>query len=218
MKIYSSYGINEFVICLGYKGYLIKEYFANYFTHTADVTLDLNDNSTQVHRQRSEPWRITLVDTGAETQTGGRIRAVRPFLDPDEPFCLTYGDGVADINVGKLVAFHRAHNGKATITAVAPPGRFGALALDGDMVTSFVEKPVGDGGLINGGFFVLHPSVIDLISAPETIWEREPLEQLAAAGELRAWHHRGFWQPMDTLRDKQLLEGLWEKGAPWKVW
>lgn len=218
MKMYTAHGLNEFIICLGYKGYMIKEYFANYSLHSADVTLDFNDNSMHIHRQRSEPWRITLVDTGATTQTGGRLRAVRPFLDDDQPFCLTYGDGVADIDIGKLIEFHRGHGRKATITAVAPPGRFGALKLDGDRVAGFAEKPAGDGGLINGGFFVLHPSVTNLIAGPDTIWEREPLEALSAQGELHAYHHRGFWQPMDTLRDKQLLEGLWEKGAPWKIW
>ncbi|PKB14540.1 glucose-1-phosphate cytidylyltransferase [Novosphingobium kunmingense] len=218
MKIYSAHGVNDFVICLGYKGYLIKEFFANYYLHSADVTLDLNKNAMEVHRQRSEPWRITLVDTGATTQTGGRVKAISPYLKPDEPFCLTYGDGVSDVDITALMAFHKAHGGKASITAVAPPGRFGALDLDENRVTSFTEKPAGDGGLINGGFFVLDPSVIDLIDAPETIWEREPLERLAADGELHAYHHEGFWQPMDTLRDKQHLEALWQKGAPWKVW
>lgn len=218
MKIYSAHGVRDFVVCLGYKGYVIKEFFANYFLHTADVTFDLEDNSTTVHAQRSEPWRITLVDTGAATQTGGRIKAIRSYLDPCEPFCLTYGDGVADVDISALVAFHRSHGRKATITAVSPPGRFGALGLDGSSVTGFVEKPAGDGGLINGGFFVLEPSVIDLIDAPETIWEREPLERLAAEGELQAFNHAGFWQPMDTLRDKQLLEGLWAKEAPWRAW
>ena len=219
MKIYSSYGVNEFVICLGYKGYLIKEFFANYFLHTADVTIDLADNSMQVHHKRSEPWKITLVDTGSDAQTGGRLKAIEPYLRPGEPFCMTYGDGVADIDIGKLIAFHRAHGKKATITAVAPPGRFGALELDGNEVTNFVEKPSGDRGVINGGFFVLDPSVIDLIADSETIWEREPLEQLAADRQLVAFHHDGFWQPMDTLRDKQHLESLWqEKSAPWKVW
>ena len=219
MKIYSSYGVNEFVICLGYKGYLIKEFFANYFLHTADVTIDLADNSMQVHHKRSEPWKITLVDTGSEAQTGGRLKAIEPYLNPGEPFCMTYGDGVADIDIGKLIAFHRAHGKKATITAVAPPGRFGSLELDGDEVANFVEKPSGDRGVINGGFFVLDPSVIDLIADSETIWEREPLEQLAADRQLVAFPHEGFWQPMDTLRDKQHLESLWqEKCAPWKVW
>ncbi|GAA0731501.1 MULTISPECIES: glucose-1-phosphate cytidylyltransferase [Sphingomonas] len=218
MKIYSSHGINDFVICLGYKGYMIKEYFANYFLHTADVTLDLSKNSMEVHQNWSEPWRITLVETGMDAMTGGRLRAVRQYLEPGTPFCFTYGDGVADIDVTAQLAFHRAHGRKATITAVAPPGRFGALEFEGDSVRSFVEKPAGDGGLINGGFFVLDPSVVDLIDAPETIWEREPLERLASSGELMGYRHDGFWQPMDTLRDKQHLEALWAQGAPWKSW
>jgi glucose-1-phosphate cytidylyltransferase len=218
MKIYSAHGVNDFVICLGYKGYLIKEFFANYFLHSADVTIDLAQNSMEVHEKRSEPWRITLVETGADTQTGGRLKAVRRFLADDEPFLFTYGDGVADVDVTAQLAFHRSHGRKATITAVAPPGRFGALEFDGDKVTSFREKPAGDGGLINGGFFVLEPSVVDLIEAPETLWEREPMEQLAADGDLVAWRHDGFWQPMDTLRDKQHLEQLWQDGAPWKTW
>jgi glucose-1-phosphate cytidylyltransferase len=218
MKIYSAHGVNDFVICLGYKGYLIKEFFANYFLHSADVTIDLAQNSMEVHEKRSEPWRITLVETGADTQTGGRLKAVRRFLADDEPFLFTYGDGVADVDVTAQLAFHRSHGRKATITAVAPPGRFGALEFDGDKVTSFREKPAGDGGLINGGFFVLEPSVVDLIEAPATLWEREPMEQLAADGDLVAWRHDGFWQPMDTLRDKQHLEQLWQDGAPWKTW
>lgn len=218
MKIYSSHGINDFVICLGYKGYMIKEYFANYFLHTADVTLDLSKNSMEVHQNWSEPWRITLVETGKDAMTGGRLRAVRQYLEPGTPFCFTYGDGVADIDVTAQLAFHRAHGRKATITAVAPPGRFGALEFKGDSVRSFVEKPAGDGGLINGGFFVLDPSVVDLIDGPDTIWEREPLERLASSGELMGYRHDGFWQPMDTLRDKQHLEALWAQGAPWKSW
>ena len=218
MKIYSSHGINDFVICLGYKGYQIKEYFANYFLHTADVTIDLSHNQLEVHENWSEPWRITMVNTGEDTQTGGRLKAVRRYLDGDEAFCFTYGDGVADIDVSAQIAFHQNHGRKATITAVAPPGRFGALEFEGDLVRSFKEKPAGDGGLINGGFFVLHPDVVDLIDGPATIWEREPLERLAGAGELVAYVHQGFWQPMDTLRDKQLLEHHWEKGAPWKSW
>ena len=219
MKIYDAGGITDFVVCLGYKGYVIKEFFANYFLHTADVTVDLSNNSLQVHRSRSEPWRITLVETGADTMTGGRLGAVRPYLDPDEPFCLTYGDGVADIDVAALIAFHRAHGRRATITAVAPPGRFGALEFAGDKVTAFREKPAGDGGHINGGFFVAHPGVLDLIDGPNTVWEQAPLETLAAQGELVAWRHEGFWQPMDTLRDKLLLEDLWQRGqAPWKIW
>lgn len=219
MKIYSAYGINDFIICLGYKGYVIKEYFSNYFLHTADVTIDLEENRMEVHRKRGEPWRITMVDTGADTMTGGRVKAIGQHLDPGEPFLLTYGDGVADINIADLIAFHRSHGRKATITAVAPPGRFGALAMDSNEVTSFQEKPAGDGALINGGFFVLDPSVLDLIDGPHTIWEREPLERLAASGELHAFKHEGFWQPMDTLRDKLYLEELWQTGAAaWKVW
>ena len=218
MKIYSAHGVNDFVICLGYKGYMIKEFFANYFLHSADVTIDLAQNSMEVHEKRSEPWRITLVETGADTQTGGRLKAVRRFLADDEPFFFTYGDGVADVDVTAQLAFHRSHGCKATITAVAPPGRFGALEFEGEKVTSFREKPAGDGGLINGGFFVLDPSVVDWIDAPETLWEREPMERLAATGELVSWRHDGFWQPMDTLRDKQNLEQLWQDGAPWKIW
>ncbi|RYH03783.1 MAG: glucose-1-phosphate cytidylyltransferase, partial [Alphaproteobacteria bacterium] len=218
MKIYSAHGVNDFVICLGYKGYIIKEFFANYFLHAADVTIDLVQNSMEVHEKRSEPWKITLVETGAETQTGGRLKAVRRFLNEDEPFFFTYGDGVSSVDVTAQLAFHKAHGQRATITAVAPPGRFGALEFDGDKVTSFREKPAGDGGLINGGFFVLDPSVIDLIETPETIWEKEPMEHLAASGEMVAFRHEGFWQPMDTLRDKQNLEQLWQDGAPWKIW
>jgi glucose-1-phosphate cytidylyltransferase len=219
MKIYSTYGIHDFIICLGYKGYVLKEYFANYFLHMADVTLDLSKNSMEVHQNWSEPWRVTLVETGEATMTGGRLKAIRPYLDEDEPFCFTYGDGVADIDIGALVAFHKSHGKRATITAVAPPGRFGALEFDGALVKSFREKPLGDGGKINGGFFVASPSVLDLIDGPGTIWENEPLERLATGGELAAFHHDGFWQPMDTLRDKLYLEQLWTSGqAPWKVW
>ena len=218
MKIYASAGVNDFVICLGYKGYMIKEYFANYFLHNADVTLDLTRNEIEIHENWSEPWRITLVETGAEAMTGGRLKAVRRYLDTDEPFCFTYGDGVANIDVAAQLAFHGGHGRKATITAVAPPGRFGALQFEGDLVSGFKEKPAGDGGMINGGFFVLDPSVIDLIDGPDTIWEREPLEQLASSGELAAYRHDGFWQPMDTLRDRQHLEDLWANGAPWKRW
>ncbi len=218
MKIYSHYGLNDFIVCLGYKGYMVKEYFANYFLHTADVTIDMVNNTTQVHHKRSEPWTITLVDTGATTMTGGRLQAIRPYLDQNEPFCFTYGDGVADIDIGKLIAFHRAHGRRATMTAVAPPGRFGALDMDGDRVASFREKPAGDGGLINGGFFVADPSVLDLVDGPATIWEQGPLERLARDGDLMAYRHDGFWQAMDTLRDKHHLEDLWRTGAPWKVW
>lgn len=220
MKIYSAAGLNDFVICLGYKGYVIKEYFANYFLHTSDVTIDLRGgNGMEIHYTRSEPWRITLVETGAATMTGGRLAAIRPYLDPDEPFCFTYGDGVADIDVAELVRFHKAHGLRATITAVSPPGRFGALAFDEGRVTDFHEKPAGDGNQINGGFFVLDPSVIDLIRGPETTWEGEPLERLARGGELMGYRHDGFWQPMDTLRDKLYLDELWNTGsAPWKRW
>lgn len=220
MKIYSSAGFNDFVICLGYKGYMIKEYFANYFLHTSDVTIDLrNGNGMEVHATHGEPWRITLVDTGPDTMTGGRLGAIRDYLEPDEPFCFTYGDGVADIDVAELVQFHNSHNASATITAVSPPGRFGALQFDNERVVDFREKPAGDGGLINGGFFVADPSVLDLIDGPSTVWESGPLEQLAHSGNLMGYHHDGFWQPMDTLRDKQYLESLWVSGdAPWKRW
>ena len=218
MKLYSAHGVNDFIVCLGYKGYLIKEYFANYFLHTADVTIDLANNSIDVHQKRSEPWRITLVDTGEETMTGGRIKAIKPYLKDGDPFCLTYGDGLSSIDITALIAFHKAHGRKATISAVAPPGRFGAIEFDGDRVHNFREKPDGDGAFINGGFFVAEPSVLDLIDGPQTLWEREPLERLAASGELMAFRHSGFWQPMDTLRDKIALEELWRTGAPWKCW
>ena len=218
MKIYAAHGVNDFVICLGYKGYMIKEWFANYFLHTADVTIDLRKNAMEVHHQRSEPWRVTLVETGPETMTGGRLKAIRPYLTEGEPFCFTYGDGVATVDISALLAFHRNHGKRATITAVTPPGRFGALEFDGDLVTSFREKPAGDGGLINGGFFVADPSVLDLVDSPDTIWEREPLEKLAADHDLVAFRHDGFWQAMDTLRDKLHLEDLWKEGAPWKIW
>lgn len=219
MKIYASHGLNDFVICLGYKGYVIKEFFANYFLHLADVTIDLGCNSVKVHQAKSEPWKVTLVDTGALTQTGGRLKAVGKHLSDGEPFCFTYGDGVSDIDITAELKFHRAHGRKATIAAVAPPGRFGALQFDCDSVVGFREKPAGDGGLINGGFFVLDPSVIDLIDGPETLWEEGPLEALAHSGELVAYRHTGFWQPMDTLRDKHLLERMWAEGnAPWKCW
>jgi glucose-1-phosphate cytidylyltransferase len=219
MKIFSAHGIDEFIICLGHKGYMIKEYFANYFLHTADVTIDLRDNSQKVHQNWSEPWKITLVETGANAMTGGRLKAIRSYLQPGQPFCFTYGDGVADIDIGKLIAFHKTHGKRATVTAVAPPGRFGALEMDNELVTAFREKPAGDGGLINGGFFIADPSVLELIDGPDTIWEQEPLERLAASRELMAYHHDGFWQPMDTLRDKLYLEDLWNAGgAPWRMW
>jgi glucose-1-phosphate cytidylyltransferase len=211
--------LNDFIICLGYKGYMIKEYFSNYYLHMSDVTIDLTKNAMEIHQNQAEPWRITLVDTGAEAMTGGRLRAIRPYLDEAEDFCFTYGDGVADIDIAGLIAYHRRHGRRATITAVAPPGRFGALEFDGDVVTRFREKPEGDGGRINGGFFVASPSVLDLVDSPEVIWERGPLETLAAAGDLVAYRHDGFWHAMDTLRDKLHLEDLWSRGAaPWKTW
>ncbi len=218
MKIYAAHGVTDFIVCLGYKGYMIKEYFANYFLHTTDVTLDLANNKMEVHQNRSEPWKISLIDTGANTQTGGRLKAIRPFLTEGEPFCFTYGDGVSTVDVTALLAFHKSHGKKATITAVSPPGRFGALEFDGHMVRSFREKPDGDGGLINGGYFVADPSVLDLVTTPDTIWEQKPLEALAAMGELASWRHTGFWHPMDTLRDKIYLEQVWQEGAPWKIW
>lgn len=219
MKIYSHYGINEFIICCGYKGYVIKEYFANYFLHMTDVTFDLSNNNMRVHKLKAEPWKVTLVDTGDETMTGGRLKRVAAHIDDHEPFCLTYGDGVSDVNIGQLIEFHKHHGLEATITATYPPSRFGALHIENDKVTSFKEKPKGDGGRINGGFFVLSPRVLQQIEGDLTIWEREPLERLAENGQLAAYTHDGFWQPMDTLRDKTLLENLWQSGeAPWKVW
>lgn len=218
LKIYSSHGINDFIICAGYKGYVIKEYFANYFLHMSDVTFDMSNNSMEVHRKKAEPWRVTIVDTGDETMTGGRIKRVRDYLN-DETFCCTYGDGVGNVDISALVAFHRKNGLKATLTGVQPPGRFGAIELNGDKVLSFQEKPQGDGSWINGGFFVLEPSVLDLIPGDATFWEKEPLEGLAAAGQLGIFRHSGFWRPMDTLRDKHELESLWEKRmAPWKCW
>ncbi len=219
LKIYSAHGINDFIICLGYKGYVVKEYFANYFLHTSDVTFDMQNNRMEVHERHAEPWRVTLVDTGEHTQTGGRLKRVSPFLNPDEPFCFTYGDGLSDIDIGASIAFHKAHQASATISAVTPPGRFGALRVNDDHVQAFEEKPAGDGGMINGGFFVLNPEVIDLIDGDHTVWEKYPLETLASQGRLVAWSHQGFWQPMDTLRDKNHLEELWRTGrAPWKIW
>jgi len=218
MKIYSSFGISDFIICCGYKGYVIKEYFANYFLHMSDVTFDMSNNEMFVHERKAEPWRVTLVDTGNETQTGGRLRRVRDYIGAED-FCMTYGDGVSDINVKALIDFHAGHGGLATVTAVQPPGRYGALKIDNNLVEDFLEKPEGDGAWINGGFFVLSPQVIDLIDEDATVWERGPLEQLAKRNELRAFHHNGFWQPMDTLRDKMALEALWVEGkAPWRVW
>jgi glucose-1-phosphate cytidylyltransferase len=218
MKIYSSYGINDFVVCLGYKGYIIKEYFANYFLHMSDVTFDMKSNEMKVHSNKSEPWTITLVDTGEETMTGGRLKRAKKFLN-DETFCFTYGDGVSDVNISALVEYHKGHNFPATMTVVQPPGRFGAVILDDEKVSKFSEKPKGDNTWINGGFFVLEPSVIDLIKGDESVWERYPLEKLAERNELRAYRHDGFWRPMDTLRDKLYLENLWNTNkAPWKVW
>lgn len=219
MKVYAHHGINDFVICCGYKGYLIKEYFANYFLHSSDVTFDLANNSVEVHERFAEPWRVTLVDTGENTMTGGRLKRVAPYLKNEERFCFTYGDGLSNVDIGALLAHHQEQGKIATLTAVWPPGRFGALKIEGHAVTSFHEKPKGDGLSVNGGFFVLTPKVFDYIAGDETIWEREPLESLAAAGELTAFAHRGFWQPMDTLRDKVHLEELWATGqAPWKAW
>ena len=219
MKIYSHFGITDFVICLGYRGYLIKEYFANYFLHNADVTIDARNNEVKYHTAKGEPWRVTLVDTGEQTMTGGRLKKIAPYLTPGEAFCFTYGDGVADIDVSRLIAFHRAHKKRATLTAVIPPGRYGALALENDRVVRFTEKPAGDNTFISGGFFVLDPSVVDLIDGDDTPWESAPLERLAAGGELMAFRHAGFWQPMDTMRDRTHLEQLWASGnAPWKIW
>jgi glucose-1-phosphate cytidylyltransferase len=217
MKIYSAYGFTEFLICCGYKGYQIKEYFANYLLHMSDVTVDMKKNAFEVHSRKAEPWRVTLVDTGERTQTGGRLKRISPYLAGD--FCMTYGDGVASIDIRKLVEFHKSHGKLATITAVQPPSRFGVLQLEGDLITTFIEKPTGEGGWINGGFFVLSPKVPDLVEGDDTIWERAPLETLARQRELKAHFHTGFWQPMDTLRDKNHLEELWQSGrAPWKVW
>ncbi len=220
MKIYSAHGINEFIVCCGYKGYVIKEYFANYFLHMSDVTFDMEKNQMEVHQRHAEPWKITLVDTGENTMTGGRLKRVAPYLQGEETFCFTYGDGVSDVNITRLVEFHRAHGLQATLTATDPPGRFGAIDIHPDQrVASFKEKPKGDGGMVNGGFFVLSPKVIDLIVDDQTSWEREPLERLAESNQLKAYAHGGFWQPMDTLRDKVYLEELWANGkAPWKVW
>jgi glucose-1-phosphate cytidylyltransferase len=218
LKIYSAHGVNDFVICLGYKGYLIKEYFANYFLHMSDVTFDMANNQMEVLQRHAEPWRITLVDTGEDTQTGGRLRRVRPYVG-EEDFCFTYGDGLSNVDITALVAFHKEQKVLATLTATQPPGRFGALEMEGAHIASFHEKPQGDGSWINGGFFVLSPKVIDYIDSDDTIWERAPLERLAREKQLCAYPHSGFWQPMDTLRDKNLLESLWQSGrAPWKVW
>lgn len=219
MKSYSAHGVNDFLICCGYKGYIIKEYFANYFLHMSDVTFDMVYNRMEVHEQKAEPWRVTLVDTGEDTMTGGRLRRVKDYLKDEESFCFTYGDGVADVDITASISFHRAHGKLATVTAVLPPGRFGALARDGNAVRGFIEKPRGDGGWINGGFFVLSPKVLDYIEGDSTSWEIEPMARLAAENQLQAFEHTGFWQPMDTLREKNLLEDLWASGkAPWKQW
>src|SRR5688572_18519856 len=218
MKMYAAHGIADFVVCLGYKGYAIKEYFANYFLHRADVTFDLAQNRLEVHSGRAEPWRVTLIETGTDTMTGGRLKRVADHVG-GEPFCMTYGDGLADVDLRKLVEFHRRNGKMATVTAVRPPGRFGALDVVGERVTGFREKPLGDGAWINGGFFVLEPKALELVRDASTVWEREPMEWLAANGQLAAYRHEGFWQPMDTLRDKKVLQSLWDSGrAPWKVW
>ncbi len=218
MKIYSSYGIHDFIICLGYKGYVIKEYFANYFLHMADITFDMTENSTIIHQNIKEPWKVTLVETGEKTMTGGRLKRIADYLDTED-FCLTYGDGVANIKIDALLAHHKKNNTLATLTATQAPGRFGALQTTGAKITGFKEKPKGEGGWVNGGFFVLSPKVIDYISDDQTAWEEEPLEKLSSEGQLSAYYHDGFWQPMDHLRDKNFLEELWVKGeAPWKVW
>jgi glucose-1-phosphate cytidylyltransferase len=219
MKMYSSHGINDFVICCGYKGYVIKEYFANYFLHMSDVTIDMRSNQMNVHQKRAEPWSVTLVDTGDESMTGGRLGRVAQYVKDEKAFCFTYGDGVGDIDISATIAFHEKHGKDATLTATYPPGRFGALDIRNGKVESFKEKPKGDGAMINGGFFVLSPKVLKHIKGDDTTWEQEPLMQLAADGQLMAYEHQGFWQPMDTLRDKHLLESLWAKGtAPWKTW
>jgi glucose-1-phosphate cytidylyltransferase len=219
MKSYSAHGINDFVICCGYKGYIIKEYFANYFLHMSDVTFSMQENHMTVHQKRVEPWTVTLVDTGVNSMTGGRLKRVQNYLKDEEEFCFTYGDGVADVDITKLIKYHKKKQTLATVTAVFPPGRFGSLEMSNGKVDVFKEKPRGDGAMINGGFFVLSPKVIDLIKDDQTIWEKEPMAQLAYDGEMSAYEHNGFWQPMDTLREKNYLEELWEKGnAPWKIW
>lgn len=218
MKTYSYYGINDFIICLGYKGYVIKEYFANYYMHMSDVTFDMKNNSMSVHQNNSEPWTVTLVDTGEHSNTGGRLKRVAKYVDK-ETFCFTYGDGVSDVNINDLIEFHYRHKNMATLTAVQPPGRYGALRIDNERVLEFQEKPQGDGGWINGGYFVLEPAVLDYINGDETIWEKDPVETLASEGKLSAYKHDGFWLPMDTLRDKHRLDEYWSSGqAPWKVW
>lgn len=219
MKIYAHHGCRRFIICAGYKGYMIKEYFLNYALRRADITVDLAESSVEYHRRAAEPWKVTIVDSGEDTMTGGRLKRIAPYLDPDRPFCMTYGDGVSDVDITALRAFHHAHGLDATLTAVNPPGRYGATQLAGDRVTSFMEKPVGDGGYVNGGFFMLHPRVLERVAGDATPWEAEPLQGLARDGQLAAYRHTGFWQPMDTLRDRNHLEALWRSGrAPWQVW
>ena len=219
MKIYSFFGVNEFIICCGYKGYFIKEYFMNYLSHSSDITVNLATGHVDIHQNFAEDWKVTLIDTGEHTQTGGRLKRVRAFVDKEAAFCFTYGDGLADIDIAKTIKFHEAQGRIATLTAVSPPGRFGALTIEGDRVVKFNEKPIGDGGLINGGYFVMSPSAIDYIVGDHMPWESQPLETLASEGQLSSYVHRGFWQPMDTLREKALLEELWASGtAPWKVW
>ena len=219
MKLYSHHGCRHFIICAGYKGDMIKEYFFNYSLRRADITVDLADGTVEYHRRQAEPWKVTVIDTGADTLTGGRLKRIAPYLDADRPFCLTYGDGVANVDITALINFHHAHGLDATLTAVQPPGRFGATQLSGDRVLSFQEKPIGEGGLVSGGFFVLHPRVLDRIAGDQVTWEAEPLQGLAQDGQLMAYRHTGFWQPMDTLRDKNNLEALWQSGrAPWQVW
>jgi glucose-1-phosphate cytidylyltransferase len=219
LNIYSHHGINDFVICCGYKGYLIKEYFANYFLHMSDVTFDLRENSTRIHQSVAEPWQVTLVDTGENTGTGGRLKRIAPYLDADDPFCMTYGDGVSDVDISASIAFHRNHGKLATVTAVQPPARFGGLVIDGTAIREFQEKPQGEGGWINGGFFVLSPEAIREVHEENWMFEQEPMQSLTKRKQVEAFFHRGFWQPMDTLRDKQRLEELWSSGrAPWKTW
>ena len=219
MKLYSAYDVNEFIICCGYKGYLVKEYFANYFLHMSDVTFDMTENKMEVHQQHADPWKVTLVDTGENTMTGGRLKRVAEYIKNEKVFCFTYGDGLANVDISASIDFHNSHGKLATVTAVQPPGRFGALTITDHTVRGFTEKPKGDGGLINGGFFLLSPKCIDLIENDTTSWELDPLELLAQNGELNAYEHSGFWQPMDTLREKNMLEDMWSSGkAPWKIW
>ena len=219
MKMYSAHGVNDFIVCCGYRGYVIKEYFANYSLHMSDITFDLKQNTVHVRKERTEPWRVTLIDTGDGTLTGGRLKRVADYVGGEDEFCMTYGDGLSDVDISATIAFHRGHGRLATVTAVKPPGRFGALELTGDKVTGFIEKPMGDQGLINGGFFVLDPRCLDRIEGDDTRWEDQPLARLAADDQLRAYEHHGFWQPMDTVRERKLLEDLWASGSvPWKTW